>query len=31
MGAAGRELAEREFARPLLAAEFVSTLETYAL
>jgi hypothetical protein len=30
MGAAGRALAEREFARPLLAAEFVSTLEAYA-
>jgi len=31
MGAAARHLAEREFARPRLAAEFAHTLETYAL
>ena len=30
MGAAGRALAEREFARPRLAAEFAHTLETHA-
>jgi len=30
MGAAARLLAEREFARPRLAAEFADTLETYA-
>ena len=31
MGTAARHLAEREFARPRLAAEFVLTLETHAL
>jgi glycosyltransferase involved in cell wall biosynthesis len=31
MGAAARSLAEKEFARPLLAERFIATLETYAL